>query len=104
MDISEQLFKSEESFVLDIVGGPLSYVSKHFENPLVIQKKIRFHGVISNEKLNEVYRRAHIGVLPFFSDTPLVGGRVPVPDPGRPEPRQVWKGPGEPGRIAKEMA
>jgi glycosyltransferase involved in cell wall biosynthesis len=65
----------KRSFVVEIVGGPLEFVAEHLKDPLVHRGIVRFLGFVTNEQLIELHRSSHIGVLPFFHDTPLVGGQ-----------------------------
>jgi glycosyltransferase involved in cell wall biosynthesis len=58
----------------NIVGGPSSRV-KTLRNLLpTIPENVHFHGFVSDEDLHHLLRISRLGLLPFFYDTPLLGG------------------------------
>jgi len=73
--IASTLDKKGLTFTILIVGGPLSY-AEHLAGHLLVRKgKIKFLGRVTNDKLIELYNSSQIGLLPFFEDTPLLGGQ-----------------------------
>jgi len=73
--IASTLDKKSLKFTILIVGGPLSY-AEHLTGHLLVRKgKIKFLGRVTNDKLIELYNSSRIGLLPFFDDTPLLGGQ-----------------------------
>lgn len=63
------------SFEVLIVGGPLDCVKNLLNHPVVKQGKIKFFGRVSKVRLNHLYSSSYLGLLPFFKDTPLLGGQ-----------------------------
>lgn len=75
IQLAKKLMQKGLDFNILIVGGPLDSV-KHLLNDQVVQNgKVRFLGHISFKQLKNIYSSSSIGVLPFFQDTPLLGGQ-----------------------------
>lgn len=60
-------------FHICVVGGPWSYAAPYLRNEMVQRGRVTFMGTIHDHELQELYRRASIGLLPFF--TPSYGGQ-----------------------------
>jgi glycosyltransferase involved in cell wall biosynthesis len=60
-------------FHICVVGGPRSYAAPYLRNVMVRRGRVTFMGTIHDRELRELYRRASIGLLPFF--TPSYGGQ-----------------------------
>jgi hypothetical protein len=73
--IAKSLCKRNTPLVIEVVGGPLHFVQGYFETEVVKKGVIQFLGFLSSGELRAVCERAQIGLLPFFSDTPMVGGQ-----------------------------
>jgi len=75
MRLADILSKLQTPLSIEIVGGPLSRVEYLRRLNVVRNGSVRLRGPINREELESTYRRTTIGLLPFFSDTPLVGGQ-----------------------------
>jgi len=73
--IASNLDKNPLAFEILIVGGPLSYVEHLMDHPVVKKGRVKFLGRVSKDRLEELYSSSHLGILPFFQDTPLLGGQ-----------------------------
>lgn len=73
--VATELDKTGLDFDVLIVGGPLSYVQNLSNNSIVKKGKVKFTGQVSYEKLVEFYAHSSIGLLPFFTENPLLGGQ-----------------------------
>jgi glycosyltransferase involved in cell wall biosynthesis len=62
-------------FKILIVGGPLSRASHFFDHRVVRTLKVEFLGTVLESRLRELCLSSFIGLLPFFNETPLVGGQ-----------------------------
>jgi glycosyltransferase involved in cell wall biosynthesis len=75
IQIASNLDKDGLLFEVFIVGNPLKLIKHLFRHPLVKKGKIKFLGNLSNKELKKIKERSFIGLLPFFEDTPLIGGQ-----------------------------
>jgi glycosyltransferase involved in cell wall biosynthesis len=75
IQIADGLDKDGLDFQINIVGGPIYKVSHLTEHSVVKKGKVTFLGHVSNEKLSQLFSSSVFGILPFFSDTPLLGGQ-----------------------------
>ncbi|MFW9889188.1 MAG: glycosyltransferase [Candidatus Thorarchaeota archaeon] len=72
--IADLLAGSSPNMKIEIVGGPLSHIRTLLHCQSVKSGFVRFRGFLSQEDLTDSYLKADIGLLPFFEDTPMVGG------------------------------
>lgn len=75
VDLATALVSEGQNFKIAIVGGPIDRVSEFLEYSVVKNRFVVFLGNLTFEQLLEVYRSSSIGLLPFFSDIPLIGGQ-----------------------------
>jgi len=75
LEIASGLDERKIDFQILVVGGPIVYVKHLFDHPIVKKGNISFLGHTSPRKLQELYHSSLVGLLPFFEDTPLVGGQ-----------------------------
>ena len=57
-----------------VVGGPETITASLRNHPLAKVGRTRFLGEVSDSILERIYAEAFIGLLPFFSETPTLGG------------------------------
>lgn len=62
-------------FEILVVGGPLSGVKRLLSSKEVKNGSVKFLGTVTDDKLEDLYSSSYIGLLPFFQDTPLLGGQ-----------------------------
>jgi glycosyltransferase involved in cell wall biosynthesis len=73
LTLAEILERKEIRFHICVVGGPWSYAVRYLRNDMVRRGRVTFMGIIHDHELQELYQRASIGLLPFF--TPSCGGQ-----------------------------
>lgn len=73
--IAERLSRKHVHFEVLIVGGPSDAVSRYLDHKLVRKGIVKFLGYVSYEKLKKIYSSSLIGLLPYFDDTPMLGGQ-----------------------------
>ncbi len=74
-DILENLNKREFYPSVFIVGGPTSKAKRLQREASKRNINVQFTGRISDEDLETILERSGIGLLPFFSDSPTMGGQ-----------------------------
>ena len=73
LELAESLSKKGMSFQICVVGGPARFARQYLGHEAVRNGKVIFLGILTDEQLSALYRRASIGLLPFFS--PSYGGQ-----------------------------
>jgi glycosyltransferase involved in cell wall biosynthesis len=71
--LAELLERKEIEFHISVVGGPWSYATPYLEDSLVTRGRVTFKGNVKGSDLQDLYSKASIGLLPFF--TPSYGGQ-----------------------------
>ena len=69
LKIAQLLNGKEIRFHISIIGGPPAYVRPYLRNEMVRRGRVTFLGNVSDQELQKAYRRASIGLLPFFTQS-----------------------------------
>ncbi|MFW9889190.1 MAG: glycosyltransferase family 4 protein [Candidatus Thorarchaeota archaeon] len=72
--LSRRIEQKVSGFEIDIIGGPKEKLKEIHGGTNRIPVILNFLGFLSEDELHNAYLKAQIGLLPFFNDTPLVGG------------------------------
>jgi len=75
LEDADYLYKKKCRFSIDIVGGPLDAAKQFLKIDVVLKNLVTFHGFVQDREMQAILDRNSIGLLPFFEDTPLVGGQ-----------------------------
>ncbi len=75
LTIVDILSEWTSDFQVRIVGGPISMADEYLSHPAVKEGLVEFTGFLSDERLEEEFSEALIGLLPFFRDSQLMAGQ-----------------------------
>jgi glycosyltransferase involved in cell wall biosynthesis len=76
MWMAQELWKKRKDFRIIIVGGPLCNVEGLLGHELVREGAVKFLGFTPEKVLKSLYKRALVGLLPYFEETPRWGGQM----------------------------